>query len=51
VESIFQKSFDNITGADVKNLINFKYKERQHMEFKKEMYGSTDKDKNEMLRA
>jgi hypothetical protein len=47
---IFQKSFDNITGADIKNLIYIKYEERQRMEYKREMYGNKDEDKRKMLR-
>lgn len=50
MENIFQKSFDSITSADIQKLIDIKYKERQKMEYKKEMYKPTDKDRKEMLR-
>ncbi len=50
MESIFQKSFDSITSADVQNLLDIKYKERQRMEYKREMYGWGDEKKREMLR-
>lgn len=50
MENIFQKSFDSITSADIQHLIDIKYKERQRMEYKKEMYKPTDKDRKEMLR-
>ena len=50
MDNIFQKSFGNITGADIQNLIAIKYKERQRMEYKREMYKHTDKEKKEMLR-
>ncbi len=39
MDNIFQKSFDNVTGSDIQNLIDIQYKERQRMEYKKEMYG------------
>jgi len=48
--NIFQKSFDNITGTDIQNLIDIKYKECQRMEYKREMYGRGDEEKREMLR-
>jgi len=50
MESIFQKSFDNITSVDIQNLIDIKYKERQRVEYKREMYKHTDKYRKEMLR-
>ena len=50
MESIFQKSFDDLNGADIQNLITIKYKERQRMEYKKEMYKPTNKYRKEMLR-
>ena len=49
-ENIFHKSFDNIAGNDIQSLIKIKYKERQTIEYKKEMYGKGDEDKREMLR-
>ena len=42
MESIFQKSFDNITSVDIQNLIDIKYKERQRVEYKREMYKHTE---------
>lgn len=50
MDNIFHKSFDNITGKDIQNLIDIQYKERQTMEFKKEMYGRSDGERREMLR-
>jgi len=50
MDNLFQKSFNSITGADIQNLIAIKYKERQRMEYKKEIYKHTDKEKREMLR-
>ncbi|NQT79982.1 MAG: ATP-binding protein [Candidatus Aminicenantes bacterium] len=50
MENIFRKSFDNITSADIQNLINIKYKERQTIEYKREMYENKDEGKREMLR-
>jgi len=50
LENIFQKSFDNITNADIQNLIDIKYKECQRMEYKKEMYSRNDNGTKEMLR-
>jgi len=50
MENIFQKNFDSIINADIQNLIDIKYKERQRMEYKKGMYGRRDEEKREMLR-
>lgn len=50
MENIFHKSFDNISSSNIKNLIDIKYKERQILEYKREIYGEKDKDKREMLR-
>lgn len=50
MESIFQKNFDSITSTDIQNLIDIKYKERQRMEYKREMYGRSNEEKKEMLK-
>ena len=50
MENIFQKSFNNINNKDLQNLIDIQYKERQRMEYKKEIYGRSDTQKKEMLR-
>ena len=50
MENIFQKKLDEIVCSDIKNLITIGYKERQSIEYKKEMYGRSDSDKKEMLK-
>jgi hypothetical protein len=50
MENIFQKKLDKIESSDIYNLITIGYKERQSIEYKKEMYGRSDSDKKEMLR-
>jgi predicted HTH transcriptional regulator len=50
MQNIFQKNFDQLVGSDITNLIDTKYKERQGMEYKREMYGRNDSDKKELLR-
>jgi hypothetical protein len=50
MENIFQKKLDEIACSDINNLITIGYKERQSIEYKKEMYGRSDSDKKEMLK-
>jgi hypothetical protein len=50
MQNPFQKNFDQIDGTDITNLIDTKYKERQGMEYKREMYGRSDPDRKELLR-
>jgi len=48
--NIFNKTFDLIKFEDVENLITQSITEGQNLEYKKEMWGTNDEGKREMLR-